>query len=127
MSTIIVQSNGHPHVHPDVAARRRGDRLAAATPEQMETALAYLSVIDPEAFEIAFTAIGPVADDHAGDDEPFPVCRQCGSPVGIFPDQDLDWQHFTGDGSASGTQETYNPGHLPEVIWLLPDEDPETL
>ena len=30
MSTIIVQSNQHPHVHPGVAARRRADRLAAA-------------------------------------------------------------------------------------------------
>jgi hypothetical protein len=95
-----------------------------ATPEQMETALAYLSVIDCEAFEIAFTA---VADDHAGDDEPFPVCRRCGSAVGIFPDQDLDWQHFTGDATASGSQDTYDPGHQAQVVWLLPDEDPETL
>jgi hypothetical protein len=127
MSTIIAQPRQNPHIHPDVAARQRADRLAMATPEQMETALAYLSVIDCEAFEIAFTAIAPATDDHAGVDEPFPVCRRCGSAVGIFPDQELDWQHFTGDATTSGTQNTYDPGHLPEVFWLLPDEDPETI
>lgn len=124
MSNIIVQSARNRHIHPDVAVQRRADRLAMATPEQMEAALAYLSVIDCEAFEIAFTA---VADDHAGDDDPFPVCRRCGSPVGIFPDQDLAWQHFTGDATASGTHATYDPGHQAEVIWLLPDEDLGTL
>ena len=126
MSPIIVQSRQNRHIHLDVAARRRAGRLAMATPEQMETALAYLSVIDCEAFEIAFTAVGPAADDHDGDGEPFSVCRRCGSPVGIFPDQDFDWQHFTGDGTTSGTQDTYDPGHPAEVIWLLPGEDPET-
>lgn len=127
MSTIIVQSPRNPRIHPDDAAQRRADRLAMATPEQMEMALAYLSVIDCEAFEIAFTAVGHAPDDHAEGDEPFPVCRRCGSQVGIFPDQDLDWQHFTGDGAASGAQQTYNPGHQAEVIWLLPNEDLETL
>ena len=127
MSTIIVQSPRNRHIHPDVAAQRRADRLAMATPEQMETALAYLSVIDCEAFEIAFTAVADASDDHAGDDEPFPVCRRCGSTVGIFPDQDLDWRHYTGEGAASGAQVTYDPGHQAEVIWLLPDEDLETL
>ena len=114
MSTIIVQTRQNRHIHPDVAARRRADRLAKAPPEQMETALAYLSVIDCEAFEIAFTAIAPAADDPAGDDEPSPVCRRCGSAVGIFPDQGLDWQHFTGDATTSGTQDTYDPGHPAE-------------
>ncbi len=33
------------------------DRLARATSEEMRTALAYLSMIDAEAFEIAFTAV----------------------------------------------------------------------
>ena len=84
-------------------------------------------MIDCEAFEIAFTAVASAADDHDGDGEPFPVCRRCGSAVGIFPDQDLDWRHFTGDGTTTGPQDTYDPGHLAEVIWLLADEDPETL
>jgi hypothetical protein len=86
-----------------------------------------LSVVDCEAFEIAFTAVADASDDHGGDDEPFPVCRRCGSAVGIFPDQDLDWQHYTGDATTSGFQDTYDPGHRAEVFWLLPDEDPETV
>ena len=127
MSAIFVQSARNCHIHPDVAAQRRADRLAMATSEQMETALAYLSVIDCEAFEIAFTAVADASGDHAGDDEPFPVCRRCGSTVGIFPDQVLDWQHYTGEGATTGAQVTYEPGHQAEVIWLLPDEDLETL
>jgi hypothetical protein len=62
MQSIIVPSGNDAHANPDQAARQRTDRLAKATPEQIETALAYLSVIDPEAFEIAFTAV------HAADD-----------------------------------------------------------
>lgn len=57
MPTIIVPSGNGAHANPDQAARHRADRLAKATPEQIETALAYLSAIDPEAFEIAFTAV----------------------------------------------------------------------
>jgi hypothetical protein len=127
MPTIITHPAGEAHPDRDAAARNRADRLAKATPEQMEIALAYLSVIDCEAFEIAFTAVAAASDDDPGDDEPFPVCRRCGSAVGIFPDQGLDWQHYTGDGITSGAQETYDPGHQPEVIWLLPNEDPANL
>ncbi|HEX4094168.1 MAG TPA: hypothetical protein VHZ33_36090 [Trebonia sp.] len=50
MSPIIAQA-AHPSL--DVAARMRSDRLAKASNDQIETALAYLSMIDPEAFEIA--------------------------------------------------------------------------
>jgi hypothetical protein len=69
----------------DASARERADRLARATTDQMEAALALLSMLDSEAFEIAFTAI-PIASND-GDDEPIPVCRLCGGLVGIFPDQ----------------------------------------
>ncbi len=64
MAAIMAQPGPDAHAHPDLAARRRRDRLARATAEQMEAALAFLSVIDPEAFEIAFTAVaaaGPAA------------------------------------------------------------------
>ena len=49
MSTIIVQpgSQAHPASSLDAAARHRSDRLAKATAEDMEKALAFLSVIDP--------------------------------------------------------------------------------
>ena len=152
MSTMISQPGrpGHwgPGPHPDELARRRRDRLARASAEEMETALAFLGMIDPEAFEIALTAVPPragrihephkiagTAEDAAipadtamlEDGEPFPVCRQCGAPVGIFPDRSLRWQHFRGDAATSGTQEIFDPGHPAEAGWLLPGEDPEDL
>lgn len=81
MSTIIVQSGQqeHPEPHPDAAARQRQECLAKATVEDMESALAFLSMIDPEAFEIALTAATPPADEIPGDEEPLPVCRECGA------------------------------------------------
>jgi hypothetical protein len=101
--------------------------LASASIEDMESALAFLSMIDPEAFEIALTAVTARAAETPEDEEPFPVCRQCGAPVGIFLAHGLRWQHFRGDGATSGTQEIYTPGHPAEVGWLLPGEDPEEL
>ena len=50
---------GKPTPILDAAARHRADRLAKATTDQIQAALAYLSMIDPEAFEIAFTAVSP--------------------------------------------------------------------
>jgi hypothetical protein len=97
----------------------------------MESVLAFLSMIDPEAFEIAFTAVASRACETRGDattpedEEPIPVCRQCGAPVGIFLAHGLQWQHYRGDSITSGTQQIYNPGHPAEATWLLPDEDPE--
>jgi hypothetical protein len=125
MSTIIAQP-GRP-AHPDAAARRRRDRLARTTAGDMEAALAFLSMIDPEAFEIALTAATPPADQIPEDEEPLPVCRQCGAPVGIFLARGLRWQHFHGDNATTGDQEIYDPGHPAEVTWLLPGEDPEEL
>ena len=52
-------AQAHPEPHPDKAARQRRDRLAKASVQDMESALAFLSMIDPEAFEIAFTAVAP--------------------------------------------------------------------
>ena len=111
MSPMITQSGP--------AARR----LAWATADEMEAALALLSMLDPEAFEIACTAI-PAAPVH-DNDEPIPVCRECGGLVGIFPDHGLRWQHFRGDGLTSGAQQIYEPGHVPEATWILPHEDPD--
>ena len=90
----------------------------------MEAALALLSMLDPEAFEIAFTAV-PIASDDS-DDEPIPVCRECGL-AGIFPDHGQRWQHFRGDGTTSGARQIYKPGHDPAVTWTLPDEEPDDL
>ena len=95
----------------DASASKRAGRLAKATTDQMEAALALLSMLDPEAFEIAFTAV-PIASD-GDDDEPIPVCRECGGLVGIFPDHGLRWQHFRGDGTTSGAQQIYEPATTP--------------
>ena len=130
MAPIISQPGAHAPVHPDDAARNRRDRLARATAEQTEAALAYLSAIDPLMFEMAMDAADLVVgaapeDEAAGDEQPVPVCRRCGSQVAIFPDQSLGWQHFRGDWTTSGAQEVYDPGHPAEVTWRLPGEDPE--
>jgi len=132
MSPMITQSGPDAYANPDgaraslgAAARNRLDRLARATTDQMEAALALLSMLDPEAFDIAFTAV-PIASDDS-DDEPIPVCRECGGLVGIFPDRGLRWQHFRGDGTAAGAQQIYEPGHVPAVAWILPGEDPDDL
>jgi hypothetical protein len=138
MSTIIAQPGpqAHPEPHPDAAARQRRDRLARASAEDMQSALAFLSMIDPEAFEIAFTAVAARAgqspesrEDGAApeDEEPIPVCRECGAPVGIFLTHGLAWQHYTGDGTTVGQQQIYDAGHPAAVGWLLPGEDPEDL
>src|ERR1700761_7326677 len=129
MQLIITQSGQLAHANPDAAARHRSDRLAKATVDQMQAALAFLSVLDPEAFEIAFTAVTPARDhfedDPHEDDEALPACRRCGASVGIFPDHGLAWQHYRGDGITSGAQQIYDPGHAPDVTWCLPDENPE--
>jgi len=125
MSTIITQYAPDAHLHPDEAARRRADRLAMASYDQIEAALAYLSMIDPEAFEIALTVVPRPAADESEDDEAIPLCRLCGAPVGIFPELDLDWRHYRGDATASGAHQPFDPGHAPEVAWYLPDEAAE--
>jgi hypothetical protein len=132
MQPIITQPGAPAHVHPDEAARKRRDRLARATAEQAEAALAYLSMIDPLMFEIAMDAadltvsLGPGAEAPE-DEEPVPVCHRCGGQAGIFLNHGLDWQHFRGDGTTAGAQEIYDPGHPAEVTWHLPSEDQEAV
>jgi hypothetical protein len=125
MSPIIAHPVQEAHPDRDAAARKRADRLAKATADQMQAALAYLSMIDSEAFEIAFTAAAPAPADESHDEDPIPLCATCGAQVGIFPELILDWRHFRGDAVAWGTHQTYDPGHTPEVAWYLPDEASE--
>ena len=125
MHPIMTQSGPNAYLNLDAAARLRADRLARATGAEMQAALGLLSMLDPEAFEIAFTAVPLAPRDD--DDEPIAVCRECGGLVAIFPDLDLRWLHFRGDSRMSGAQQVYEPGHAPEVIWILPDEDLEDL
>ncbi len=79
-------------------------------------------MIDPEAFEIAFTAVARATEDEPEDEYAIPLCVTCGSPVGIFPELTLTWRHYRGDAVAWGTHQTYDPGHDPEVAWYLSDE-----
>jgi hypothetical protein len=123
VSTIFTHPAQEAHPDRDAAARKRADRLAKATTDQMQAALAFLSMIDDEAFAIAFTAVTPDTDDESEDDEPIPLCGTCGAPVGIFPELVLNWRHFRGDATAAGAHHTYDPGHVPEVAWYLPEEE----
>jgi len=131
MQPIITQPGRGAHPDPGQAARQRAGRLARATPAQVEKALAFLSMIDPEAFEIALTAVTPAdqdtADQDTGEEEPVPVCRRCGAMVAIFPDRGLRWRHFRGSASTSGTQQAYDPGHAAQVTWILPGDGPDEL
>jgi hypothetical protein len=126
MGTIIAYPGHNPLVIDElrVAARQRAERLAKATAEQLQDALAYLSVIDPDAFEIAFSAVPAPADAH-DDEEPEPLCRICGAPVGIFREHDLGWVHYRGDSAAAGTHEIHDPGHPADPAWFLLDEAAE--
>ncbi len=104
--------------------------LARATAGQAEAALAYLSVIDPLMFEMAMDAADLTVGEAPGaeapeDEQPVPVCRRCGGQAGIFPEHGLEWQHFRGDWTTSGTQQVYDPGHPAEVTWRLPGEGSE--
>ena len=125
MSTMITHPAQEAHPDRDAAARRRADLLAKATADQMQAALAFLSMIDSEAFEIAFTTVAADAADDPEDEEPIPLCATCGAPVGIFPEFTLNWRHFRGATTASGIHETYDAGHVCEVAWYLADEAAE--
>ncbi|MGH3245859.1 MAG: hypothetical protein ACRDOI_06555, partial [Trebonia sp.] len=57
MQTMITQPAPAAHENPDTAAGRRAARLAKATAGEMRAALAFLGMIDADAFEIAFTAV----------------------------------------------------------------------
>ena len=125
MSTIITHPAQEAHPDRDAAAHKRADRLAKATTHQMQAALVYLSMIDSEAFEIAFTAVASDATDGPEDEEPIPLCATCGARVGIFPEVTLNWRHFRGATTASGIHQTYDAGHATEAAWYLRDEASE--
>jgi hypothetical protein len=94
MQTIIAQSAPVVHQVPVIDRQRRTDLLARASAEQMQTALAFLSMIDPEAFDIAFSAVPGPAAETGEDDQAEPLCTVCGAPVAIFTELGvLDWRH----------------------------------
>jgi len=111
MRSIIAEGGG---------ARSRLDRVAAATCEQLKTALIVLSDFSPDAFDYAMDAAESGDSDLAVPPrEAVPVCAICGDNVGVFVGLGLDWRHFAGDGATAGEQRVYDPGHVPVVTWLL--------
>ena len=123
MPTIIPLPAREAHPDRDAEARARADRLSRATPEEMRAALAFLSVIDDEAFAIAFQAARPDALPEPG--EPEPLCGRCGSPVALFPDQGLRWHHYRLPAGTGGEPEITDRGHQPRVEWYPPDDLPD--
>jgi hypothetical protein len=125
MSTIMPFPVREAHPDLDAEARNRTDRLNRATTQEMQTALAFLSMIDPGAFEIAFQAV-PASQDALPDaDDPEPLCRRCGSPAAFFPDQGMTWHHYRGPADATGELQIIDKDHEPQVEWYLPDEVPD--
>jgi hypothetical protein len=125
MVTIIPLPVREAHPDRDAEARKRADRLNRATTEEMQAALAFLSMIDPDAFDIAFQAVPSSLDDLPDVGGPEPFCGRCRRPVAIFPGQGATWQHYQGTAGISGQPETAATAHEPEVEWYLPDEVPD--
>ncbi len=115
MSPIIALPIREAHPDLDAEARRRTDRLNRATAQDMQAALAFLSMIDPGAFEIAFQAVPPSRDALPDDGEPEPLCRRCGGPAAFFPDLGMTWHHYRGVASTACEPEVIDKGHEPEV------------
>jgi hypothetical protein len=114
MRSVIAEGGG---------ARSRLDRVAAATCEQLKTALMVLSDVSPDAFDYAMDAAASGDEDlGATAREAAPVCAICGDSVGIFAGLGLDWRHFAGDGATVRQQRVFDPGHVPVVTWQLAEE-----
>ena len=120
MSPIIAQT---AHPSPD-AARKRADRLAKASPDQIEAALAYLSMIDPEAFEIALTVVAPTPT-RLRTTSP----SRCAAPAAprspSSPNSPLTGVTSVATPPPPVPIETYDADHAAEVAWYLPQEAAE--
>jgi hypothetical protein len=107
------------HPVPVDGPQDRMNRLAATSAEQMAFAMAFLIGFDPETFDAILDAADPCSDDLLGPDEAEPTCALCGATIGIFLKDGLNWQHYRGDSTTVGEQETYSPGHDPVPCWRL--------
>lgn len=125
MRTIIPLPGRVAYPDLDAEARQRSERLSRATAQEMATALAFLSAIDPDGFEIAFEAVHPDPDTLPELGEPEPICGHCGSPVALFPDQGMAWAHYRIPAGTRGEPEIIDKGHEPRVEWYPPDDLPD--
>lgn len=127
MPTIITHPTQGTHPNPDTAAQQHVDRLAKATAKQTEAALAFLSVIDTDAFEIAVTLSADQDPDDGIEDDPVPYAAAAAAWVASSSETGLKRQHHHRDGATSGAQEIYDPTTQPSSpdSWLT--KAPEAL
>jgi hypothetical protein len=119
----IIPESAHPALGaPGIYPYERADRLADTTFDQMKTALAFLSTFYPDEFDHAMDVSLPKGQqaDISREAEPR-RCATCGASIGVFLRLGLAWQHFTGDGTTAGQQQIYDPGHVPVVSWVTPN------
>ena len=107
---------------PALGPHPRLDRIAAATFEQLSTALIFLSVFEPDAFDHSMDVAQSDDDNPGATGEAEPVCAICDGKIGIFMERGLAWRHYTGDGTTVGQQEIYDPDHAPVVTWRLAED-----
>ena len=123
MRSIIAEAGPSALPIPAQGPHPRLDRITAATFEQLSTALVFLSIFEPDAFDHAMDVAQSDTDDQPGaTGEAEPVCSTCGGKIGIFLQRGLAWQHYSGDGTTVGQQHIYDPGHAPAVTWLLSED-----
>ena len=122
MRSIIAEDAQPALPIPIMGPHPRLDRLNAATPTQLKTALIFLSAFSPDAFDHAMDAAYFEDSDPGATGEAEPICELCGASIGIFLERGLDWLHYSGDGTTAGGQYIYNPGHTPVVAWLLTED-----
>ena len=125
MSNIMPFPAREAHPDLDTEARNRADRLNRATTQEMQAALAFLSMIDPGAFEIAFQAVPPSQDALPDLGDPEPLCVRCGGPAAFFPDRGMTWHHYRSTAEETGEPRVIAKDHEPQVEWYLPDEVPD--
>jgi hypothetical protein len=119
MRSIIAEDAQSALPIPVIGPHPRLDRLEAATPLQMKTALIFLSAFSPYVFDHSMDAAEFEDDAPGATGEAEPICEFCGASIGIFLERGLDWLHYAGDGTTVGGQRIYDPGHTPVVAWLL--------
>ena len=122
MRSIIAQDVQSALPIPAQGPHPRLDRIAAATLEQLSTALLFLSIFDADAFDHAMDVAQSDDDNPGAIGEAEPVCAICDSKIGIFMERGLAWRHYTGDGTTVGQQQIYDPGHAPVVTWRLAED-----
>jgi hypothetical protein len=122
MRSIIAEDAQSALPIPALGLHPRIDRVAAATFEQLSTALIFLSVFEPDAFDHSMDVAQSGDDNPGATGEAEPVCAVCGSKIGIFIERGLAWRHYTGDGTTVGQQHIYDPGHTPVVTWRLAED-----